>query len=450
MSPFVPHRSNSVEPGYRRDTHGPSFLCTFSGAPAAQSATITLNMETRPEPAISRPFPSRRTLLKSAALATTALAVPNLFSQPKPASTRILVGSGTPDGILSFAWDEATGELKPEGVAAKISHSTWLDFSPDRRFLYVASEVDQFEGQSTGAVGSFAFSGGKFSPISLVPSHGGGTCHLAIDKNGRVVLCANYSGGSASSFLPKDGNLGQAVWTEHYQGYPAADGKPGPVPDRQQAAHAHFASFSPNNQFAYINDLGADKIHIYRLDSSTGILTPAGAYNAKPGDGPRTLHFHPAERIAYCMNELNSTVTVLRWHAADGSLTPIQTVNLLPEGTATKHGGVTNTGCDIVLTRDCRFLYCANRGDDFLMAFEVEVGASPQAGQLKPFQGQARTSCGGKTPRNFRLDPTERWMLVANQNSSNLSVFARDPQTGQISDKGKNYPAATPMCIVFV
>lgn len=408
-------------------------------------------METRPKhatapesvPPVNDAVTRRGFVKGAAAFSLAAAAGAAAQPKPKPVSSRILVGSGTEDGILSFAWDEGTGELKPEGVAAKISHSTWLDFSPDRHYLYVASELDQFEGQPSGAVGSFALSGGKFLALSLVPSHGGGTCHLAIDKTGRVVLCANYSGGSAASFLPKNGKLGEAVWTEHYKGT-------GPVADRQEVAHAHFASFSPNNQYAYINDLGADKIHIYKLNSETGVLTPAGAYNAKPGDGPRTLHFHPAETIAYCMNELNSTVTVLRWHAADGSLTPIQTVNLLPEGTATKHGDITNTGCDTVLTRDCRFIYFANRGDDFLMAFEVETGAGPNAGHLKPFQGKARTSCGGKTPRNFRLDPTERWMLVANQGSSNLTVFARNPETGQLSDKGKNFPAATPMCIVFV
>ena len=386
---------------------------------------------------------TRRSLVKSAALAGTALAVPNLLAQskPKPASTRILVGNGTTDGVLSFGWDEETGILSPQGVAAKIGHSTWLDYSPDRRYLYVASEVDQFQGQPSGAVGSFAPAGGRFTPLSLVASHGGGTCHLAIDKTGHVVVCANYSGGTASSFLPKDGKLGEAVWTERYKGT-------GPVADRQEAAHAHFASFSPNNQYAYINDLGSDKIHIYKLNTDTGILTPAGAYTAKPGDGPRTLHFHPAGKIAYCVNELNSTVTVLRWSAADGSLTPIQTVNLLPDGVAPRHGKITNTGCDAILTGDGRFIYFANRGDDFIMAFEIETGSD--AGRLKPFKGTARTSSGGVTPRNFRLDPTERWMLVANQNSSNLSVFARDPKTGQLSNQGKNYPCPTPMCIVFV
>jgi len=419
------------------------------GASPVQSATIAFVMEnSHPIAAVSRRSLSRRSVVKSAVVATTALAVPRLLAQarPQPAAKRILVGSGTPDGILSFAWDEKTGELRPEAIAAKISHSTWLDFSPDRRYLYVASELDQFEGQPTGAVGSFSFADGKLTPISLVSAHGAETCHLTTDHTGRVVICANYGGGSASSFLPKEGKLGQAVWTEHYKGYPG----PGPIPDRQEAAHAHFASVSPDNRFAYINDLGADKIHIYKLNSETGVLAPAGTYDAKPGDGPRTLHFHKSGKAAYCVNELNSTVTVLAWSATDGSLTPIQTVPLLPEGTAPKHGDITNTGCDIVLTRDGRFAYFANRGDDFLIGFHIDPGPGPATGKLTPFEGNPRTSCGGKTPRNFRLDPTERWMLVANQGSSNLSVFARDPKTSHLSNEGKNYPAATPMCIVFV
>jgi 6-phosphogluconolactonase len=394
--------------------------------------------------------PYRRSFLKQTAALSAVAATGglNLLSETPSASKRILVGSGTPDGILSFAWDGATGELKPEGIAAKISHSTWLDFSPDRRFLYVASELDEFEGQHTGAVGSFSFANGKFTPISLVSSHGAGTCHLNIDKTGRVVICANYSGGTATSFLPKDGKLGQPAWTERYIGYSGLDGKGphGPVPDRQEAAHAHFISFSPDNRFVYVNDLGSDRIHIYTLNTNTGVLTLVGDYKAQPGDGPRTLHFHKNGKVAYCVNELNSTVTVLKWGSVGGSLTPIQTVPLLPAGVGAKHGNITNTGCDAVLTNDGKFAYFANRGDDFLIGFHID----PDSGALTPFDGNPRTSCGGKTPRNFRLDPTERWMLVANQSSSNLSVFARDPKTGRLSNNGKNFPAATPMCIVFV
>jgi 6-phosphogluconolactonase len=60
-----------------------------------------------------------------------------------------------------------------------------------------------------------------------------------------------------------------------------------------------------------------------------------------------------------------------------------------------------------------------------------------------------RTGTGGKTPRNFTLDPTEHWMLVADQNSSNLAVFARDPATGKLAKEGKRVDCPTPMCIVF-
>ena len=121
-------------------------------------------------------------------------------------------------------------------------------------------------------------------------------------------------GGSAASFKITDGKLSKAVWKETYTYH-------GPNKDRQNTAHAHFASFSPDNRFAYINDLGGDCIHIYKPNVATAEMTPAGKYEGAPGSGPRTLHFHPNGHTAYCMNELVSTVDVLEWNKADGSLT---------------------------------------------------------------------------------------------------------------------------------
>ena len=212
----------------------------------------------------------------------------------------------------------------------------------------------------------------------------------------------------------------------------------GPNPDRQEAAHAHFTSFSPNNRFAYINDLGGDLIHIYTFDSKTAVLKNAGAYKAAPGAGPRTLHFHPNGSTAYCMNELNSTVDILKWDKGDGSLTLVSRVELLPA-----NAGSGNTGCDTVISKDGRNVYFTNRGNDFIFSF----AADPKTGSLTPIE---RTSSGGKTPRNFTLDPTERWMLVADQNSNNLAVFSRDTSNGKLASEGKTVACPTPMCIVFV
>lgn len=369
-------------------------------------------------------------MLKSASALAVATAVSPAFAAAN--RPRVFVGSGTQNGILAYDWNSATGELTAAGVAAQVSTVDWLTYSPGGWYLFAACEVDSFNGKPTGEVASYKVSNGAVHPLSAQNSAAKGTCHVALDATGRVLLSADYGGGSAASFLVTEGKLSQAVWTEHYTIH-------GPNKDRQEAAHAHFCSFSPDNRFAYINDLGGDMIHIYRLDAATAHLTRAGAYHAKPGAGPRTLHFHRNGHTAYGMNELTSTVDVLEWHKADGSLTLVTTVDLLPPDS---HGTVVSTGCDTVITRDGRFVYFANRGNDFLYGFKADA----KTGALKPIK---RFNCGGKTPRNFVLDPTERWMLVANQDSNWISVFARNPQTGELANEGKNFDAPTPMRILF-
>jgi 6-phosphogluconolactonase len=383
---------------------------------------------------------SRRSFIMNVSAATLAAAASS--SHASPPRQRVFIASGAADGILAYDWDLATAEFAPAGVAANIPTIDWLSFSPDQKYIYAASEVDSFNGKPTGAVASFAVENGKLRPISAVNSAGKGTCHVAVDHTGRMLVSADYGGGSAASFkIGLDGSLSEAVWTEHYTVH-------GPNKDRQESAHAHFASFSPNNRFAYINDLGGDCIHIYHVDTATAMLTAAGKYHSRPGAGPRTLHFHPNSQTAYSVNELDSTVDVLEWNKASGQLALVHRIDLLPEG---YHDPA--RACDTVITKDGRFVYFANRDNgkpidpaktnvNFIYSFR----ADPATGGLTPI---ARTNSGGQTPRNFTLDPTERWMLVANQDSNLISVFARDPQTGALADKGKSYAAKAPMCILF-
>jgi 6-phosphogluconolactonase len=374
----------------------------------------------------------REFLILASTGAAGAFAVPRSLraALEPPPRQRVFVASHAADGILKFDWDPVAAELLRVGVAGKVPNVAWL--APSHGFIYAASELDTFSGKPTGEVSSFRLAGGELQPISARNSAGTGTCHVAVDATGRMLLAADYTGASAASFQIADGKLSEAVWTEHYTEH-------GPNADRQQTAHAHFASFSPDNRFAYINDLGGDSIHIYRADPATAQMTAAGTYRGVPGSGARTLHFHPNARTAYCMNELVSTVDVLDWHKADGSLTLVDRIELLP---ADYHGPT--RGCDTVITRDGRFVYFANRDDDFLYAFKADA----KTAKLTPMK---RSNCGGNTPRNFTLDPTERWMLVANQDSNSISVFARDPATGLLSDEVKSSVAVeAPMRILFV
>jgi 6-phosphogluconolactonase len=340
-------------------------------------------------------------------------------------------------GIYSCKWDPAKGALGPLGLAAEAENPTFLALSPDAKYLYAANEVDSFNGTKGGGVSAFTVDAkaGKLTAINAVLAMGAGTCHVEVDKTGQAVFCANYTGGSAASFhVLALGGLSEAVSHFQYSGH-------GPNAERQEAPHAHRVTVTPENKFVLVNDLGLDCIHIYKLDAATAVLTPSDPpqWTAAPGSGPRALRFHPNGRWAYCVHELISSVEVLRWDGAAGTLTPIQEIKMTPDD-YTKGDA---TGSEIVLDRTGRFAYAANRGVDQLVSF----GVDPTTGKLTLL---GRTSCGGKTPRHIALDPTERWLLVANQGSDGIAIFRRDTTTGLLAESGKVFPIVKPQCLVFV
>lgn len=343
---------------------------------------------------------------------------------------------GSSKGIYAYRWDAAMGEIELIGLAAEAENPTFLALSPDAKYLYAANEVANFQGQKGGGVSSFVVDAkaGKLTAINAVSAKGAGTCHVEVDKTGRAVFCANYDGGSAASFhVQPDGRLTEAVSFFQFSGR-------GPNAQRQEAPHAHRVTVTPDNRYVLVNDLGLDCIHIYNLDAATAKLTlhePAG-WQSEPGGGPRALRFHPNGKWAYCVEEMASSVAVLRWDAQAGSLTTEQTVSLVPEG----FHGETN-GSEIVLDRSGHFAYAADRFDDVLVSFRVD----PSTGKLTKL---GSSKYGGKTPRHIALDPTERWILVANQDSDNISVVKRDTKTGLLAETGKEFPIVKPQCLVFV
>jgi 6-phosphogluconolactonase len=343
---------------------------------------------------------------------------------------------GSSKGIYAYRWPAEKGEIELIGLAAETENPTFLALSPDAKFLYAANEVASFQSQKGGGVSSFVVDAkaGKLTAINAVSAKGPGTCHVEVDKTGRAVFCANYDGGSAASFHVKpDGGLTEAVSFFQYGGH-------GPKPD-QDMAHAHRATVTPDNRRLLINDLGLDCIHIYDLDAATAKLTPhqPSEWKSEPGSGPRALRFHPNGEWAYCVLELSSELAALLWDAKAGSLTTLQTVSLIPEG----YTGKEPHASEIVLDHAGHFAYAADRFDDVLVSFRVDPGT----GKLTKL---GSSKYGGKTPRHIALDPTEQWMLVANQDSDNISVVKRDAKTGLLAESGKVFSIEKPQCLVFV
>ena len=384
---------------------------------------------------------TRRTFLRGAAIAPLA-SQQWLAQSAENATSRLLyigtqtVAPSTSKGIYVCSFDTATGKVSHLRVAAETPNPTFLALAPSKLFLFAAHETDEYKNEKSGSVSGFRNHRevSELSPLNEVSAKGAGTCHVAVDHTGRCLFAANYTGGSAASFrIAADGRLSEAVSEFHYPGH-------GSNADRQEQSHAHRATVSPDNRYVYINDLGLDRIHSYRLDAATATLTPGDPteWVSSPGSGPRALQFHPSGRWAYCVCELNSTVVVLKWSAANGELAPIQSLPLLPEGMPQGN----STGCDIVFDSKGEYAHAANRGDDFIATLKVDSAS----GKLELLE---RTTCGGRTPRHLALDPSNRWLLVANQASDSVAVLSRNPKTGRLGQHAELFTVSRPQCLVF-
>jgi 6-phosphogluconolactonase len=379
---------------------------------------------------------SRRSFL--AKLSAVALAARTRSWASEPTGL-IFVGTYTNDkgstsrGIYAFRWDADEGTLASLGLAAPTVNPSFLTFSPSRRHLYAVNEVDAYHGEKSGSVTSFAVARGTLKALNTVSSGGGGPCKITVDFTGKAAFVANYDGGSAASYrVLQNGALSKAVSRFQYSGH-------GADPQRQAAPHTHCTTVSPDNRYVLVNDLGLDRISVYRLDPLTAVLTPNDPpfYEALPGSGPRSFTFHPGGKWAYSLNEIANTVDALAWDAERGALTRLQNISTLPEG----FNG-SNTTATVAVDSAGRFLYASNRGDNSIAVFSID----DRDGKLKPVQ---RVDCGGKTPRHFALDPGNQWLLVANEDSSNIVVFARNTRSGLLTPTGREYPLSHPVCIVF-
>lgn len=333
-------------------------------------------------------------------------------------------------GIYIYRFDTESGSLRQEAVVAGQTDPSFLTLHPQGHILYAVSEDTE-----AGQVSSFAIdpASGGLTFLNRQPTHGTSPCHLVVEPESGTLVVANYYSGNVAVYpLNADGTIGDPVQNIQHHGS-------GPNQERQEAAHAHSATLSPDGSRVYVADLGIDKVMIYRLVNGQLEANQPDHVSVQGGAGPRHFDFHPNGRFAYIINELDLTVTPCAFDAGTGALNPLQTISTLPDGVTDRTG---YSCADIHVSSDGRFVYGSNRGHDTLAIFSVDQ----ESGRLTA-AGHASTR--GNTPRNFTMDPTGSWLLAANQDSDDISVFSRDADSGQLTPVGDMVWVPEPVCLLF-
>lgn len=333
---------------------------------------------------------------------------------------------GESEGIYSFTLDAANGKITDVKAAAALGNPTYLTISEDNRFLYSVAKED-----TAGGVAGFTISeSGGLSFINTQLSTGAAPCHVSVNKENNLLLSANYHRGSADSYLlnAENGSIEEVLSSVVHEGS-------GPD-ERQEKAHTHYAGFTPDGSYVAVVELGIDQVITYSLDN--GQLIENSILNIAPGSGPRHLVFHPNHKIAYVMTEFSSEVLVLKYNSEDGSFEQLQAISTLPADFTEN-----NQGSAIHISSDGKFVYAANRGHDSIAIFKVD----PESFQLDFVE---HTSTEGNWPRDFVLDPSEKFLIATNQNSSNVSLYSRDEETGKLTLLQSDVKVPDPVCVKFL
>jgi 6-phosphogluconolactonase len=265
--------------------------------------------------------------------------------------------------------------------------------------------------------------------LNSVSAQGNGPCYVSVDRTGKFAMLANYGSGNVAVFpINNDGSLKEACSTHQHVGK-------GLTP-RQDGPHAHMIVPGQGN-FIYSNDLGTNKTLLYTLDTK-GQLHLKKEIEAKTGAGPRHLAFHSNQKWVYVVNELNGTIEASNVNKVSGDFTRFQTISTLPEGVSVF------AGCaDIHITPSGKYLYASNRAEVNSIAM---YSIDQKSGELKLIGHQTVL---GKTPRNFVIDPTGTFLLVANQDSNNVVTFRIDASSGKLIETGLQVEIPKPVCLKF-
>jgi 6-phosphogluconolactonase len=351
--------------------------------------------------------------------------------QAQENKSNLLIGTYTNSceskGIYVYEFDTNSGDFSFKNASEQLINPSYLSISNDNKMVYAVSENDKKE---SGAIAlKYNREDGKLDILNKSDGKGAGSCYIINDD--ATVLTANYGSGSISVFgKNNDRSLTEVKQVVQHTGK-------GINPKRQDKPHVHMVYFSPDKKYVLAVDLGTDVISVYQYNpnSENEILKIHSSISVPAGGGPRHLVFSKNGKQVYVLQELDGSLVTFKYK--NGQLIKVFETSILPKGYKGKI-----QSADIHISPDGKFLYATNRGE----MGEITTFKLLKSGKLEWVE---QISTLGKGPRNFVIDPTGNFLLVANQYSNTIVVFKRDKTTGKLTDTGKKIELCSPVCLVF-
>lgn len=362
--------------------------------------------------------------MKKLCCVVAILLLPAVLVAQTPEKFRVYLGTYTgkaSKGIYQCELNLKDGSLSKPELAVETKDPSFLAFHPNQKFLYAVNE-----GQASVSAFAIDAKTGSLTFLNSEPSKGGAPCHLVVDPTGKNVLAANYSGGSCICIpIESDGKLGKYSSFQQHMG---------------KKKNGHSIHVDKANKYAFCCDLGLDKVIIYAFDPAKGTLTPHSEFDTPKGAGPRHFAWSPDGKTAFVNGESDLTLIVAAYDADKGTLTQKQVLSTLPKDVKKKGGSTAET----VVHPSGKFVYVSNRDPyNSIAIFSIDQ----KTGMVKSVGHEDRNI---KTPRNFAIEPTGKYMLVANQSGGNVIVFGINQSTGELIPTGQSIAVGAPVCVRFM
>lgn len=342
--------------------------------------------------------------------------------------------------VSMYTVNAATGQLRNNGyvVAGKNPQSVTVD--PSGKFAYVANQLSNDVSAFTVNAGT-----GTLTPINCVTGCGAtiatnfaagiSPSSVTVDPTGKFAYVTNGfngTGGNTVSQYIINPTTGQLTLNSSS----AAGTSPWSI------------AIDPSGKFAYVANPNSNDISAYTINASSGALTQVACgagcsttgntNNFTAGTGPQFITIDPTGRFVYATNYASNDISAYTINASTGTLTQVacsagcSTVNSKNFVTGVSPWGVT-------IDPSGKFVYVANDNSNDVSAYTINAntGALTQvacsAGCSTTTSISANNFTAGTGPQFVSIDPSGKFAYVANYSSNTISAYSINASSGALT-----------------